>query len=120
MKKELYRLILDKCYRMNLIKDHEAIQTILDAASDEADLENRIAQALIPALTRLLDKSLFEVYQVLYTIDVDEEMIKEKIMDLHNTSMIPSIISFAIIDRLKARYQSYPLLQNTPEQKVLS
>jgi hypothetical protein len=110
--KEVYRLMLDKCYRMNLIKDENSIQSILHTDAEESDLDNQISQLLLPAINKLLDKSLFDMYQVLYTIDVQEDFIKEKIMDLQNTSMIPSIIAFAIIDRLKARYQNYALLQN--------
>lgn len=111
--KEVYRLVLDKCYRMNLIKDQDAIQALLESFTEESDIDNQISQLLLPAINKILDKSLFDLYQVLYTIDVQEDFIKEKIMDLENTSMIPSIIAFAIIDRLKARYQNYPLLQNT-------
>jgi hypothetical protein len=110
--KEVYRLVLDKCYRMNLIKDEASIQAILHTDAEESDLDNKISQLLLPAINKLLDKSLFDMYQVLYTIDVQEDFIKEKIMDLQNTSMIPSIIAFAIIDRLKTRYQNYPLLNN--------
>jgi len=108
---EVYRLVLDKCWRMNLIKDETSIQALLHAPGDETDLDNQIAQMLLPAINKLLDKSLFDLYQVLYTIDVEEEFIKEKIMDLENASMIPSIIAFAIIDRLKARYSNYAFLQ---------
>lgn len=108
---EVYRLVLDKCWRMNLIKDEASIQAVLHSPGDEAEVDNHIVQLLLPAIHKLLDKSLFDMYQVLYTIDVEEEFIKEKIMDLQNTSMIPSIIAFAIVDRLKARYQNYPLLQ---------
>ncbi|MGE3278716.1 MAG: hypothetical protein AB7J40_02860 [Candidatus Altimarinota bacterium] len=114
--KEVYRLVLDKCYRMNLLPnpiDPSELSTINSEPSTESDLDNQIAQLLLPSIHKLLDKSLFDLYQVLYTIDVQEEFIKEKIMDLQNTSMIPSIIAFAIIDRLKSRYQNYPLLQNT-------
>jgi len=109
--KEVYRLLLDKCTRMNLIKDETSIQALLHSDSNETDLDNQIVQLLLPAINKLLDKSLFDLYQVLYTIDVQEEFIKEKIMDLENTSMIPPIIAFAIVDRLKARYKNYAFLQ---------
>jgi|CXWL01.1.fsa_nt_gi hypothetical protein len=103
---EVYRLVVDKCYRMNLLKNP------LDLESAQ-DFDNLIANAIMPAIIKLLDKSLFDVYQVLYTIDVPEEYIKAKIMDLENSSMIPSIIAFAIIDRLKQRYSNYALLPST-------
>lgn len=109
--KEVYRLLMDKCFRMNLIKDETSIQALLHSDLEEAELDNQIAQLLLPAINKLLDKSLFDLYQVLYTIDVEEQFIKDKIMDLQNASMIPSIIAFAIIDRLKSRYKSYAFLQ---------
>lgn len=102
---EIYRLIIDKCLRMNLLTDPLIIEH-----KTPADFENELAEALLPGINKLLNKSLFELYQALYVIDVSEQMIKEKIMDLENTTMIPAIVAFAIIDRLKARYRHYPLL----------
>jgi len=112
---EIYRLVIDKCYRMNLLKDQIAVQSLYKANQSISeiinDLDNNLSQALLPRIERILDKGLFDMYQVLYTIDVEEEAIKAQIMELENTTMIPSIIAFAIIDRLKRRYQNYPLLQ---------
>lgn len=90
---------------MNLLAEQ------IDPANIASDFDNQLANLLLPKIHRILDKGLFDMYQILYTIDVEEEMIKEKIMDLQNASMIPSIIAFAIIDRLKSRYANYPLLQ---------
>lgn len=107
---ELYRLVIDKCYRMNLIKEMINPEELYSESIEEMD--NQLSIALLPRINRILDRSLYDMYQVLYDIDVDERFIKEKIMDLENTTMIPSIIAFAIIDRLKARYAQYPLLKN--------
>jgi len=115
---ELYRLVLDKCYRMNLIKEMIDPSSLIEVSSFDSelstidqDLDNALAQAILPGIQKTLDKGIFDLYQVLYTIDVPEQEIKDKIMDLKNTSMIPSIIAFAIIDRLKERYKQYPLLK---------
>lgn len=103
---EVHRLVIDKCYRMNLLAEQ------IDPKNIASDFDNQLANLLLPRIHRILDKGLFDMYQVLYTIDVEEEMIKEKIMDLQNASMIPSIIAFAIIDRLKVRYANYHLLKS--------
>jgi hypothetical protein len=114
---ELYNLIIDKCYRMNFLKEPLTASDIINVKASPnlpsliEQLDNATVQAILPALEKILDKGLYDMYQVLYTIDVPEEMIKDKIMDLENTSMIPSIIAFAIIDRLKRRYKQYPLLK---------
>ena len=108
---EVYQLIADKCYRMNLLKDPLSKEEL--AKQELEDLDNFIANGITPGINKLLDKGLFNLYQALYTIDVSEEEIKEKILDLENTTMIPSIIAFAIIDRLKERYQHYPSLHQS-------
>ena len=114
---ELYNLIIDKCYRMNFLKEPLRADELInskdspDLPSLIENLDNALAQAILPSLKKTLDKGLYDMYQVLYTIDVSEEEIKDRVMDLENTSMIPSIIAFAIIDRLKRRYRQYPLLK---------
>ncbi|MDP2691860.1 MAG: hypothetical protein Q8O95_05680 [bacterium] len=109
---EVYRLVIDKCYRMSLLKDQIQLSDLMsdmNQSSEEliTELDNNLVQALLPRIERTLNKSLFDMYQILYTIDVDETMIKEKIMDIKNTSLIPSIIAFAIIDRLKTLYHHH-------------
>lgn len=111
--KEVYGLIIDKCLRMDLIKSDENIQVILNSIIDESDMDNQIAQLLVPAINKLLNRNIYDLYQVLEFIDVREEYIKEKIMDVENAGIIPSVIAFAIIDRLKARYLNYQLLSHS-------
>ena len=111
---DLYQHIIDKCYRMNLLKESINPEDLCDINEEQntliSDLDNNLSLALIPQINRILDRSLFDMYQVLYMIDVDEEMIKERIIQVENTTMIPSLIAFAIIDRLKKRYAYYSLL----------
>jgi len=116
---EIYQLIVDKLYRMNLLKELIRPDELFDqntkpSLSDvHEQIDNNLSQAILPAIIKTLDKGLFEMYQILYTIDVEEEEIKDKILNLENPSLIPSVIAFAIIDRLKARYQHYPLINNS-------
>lgn len=112
---EIYSQILEKCYRMNLTQDMLLVENLVDYSATKMStlreqMDNSIANAIIPGIGKILDKGLFEMYQVLYTIDVEERFIKEKIMEVENITLIPSIIAFAIIDRLKARYTQYQLL----------
>ncbi|MDF2379249.1 MAG: hypothetical protein P1V18_03440 [Candidatus Gracilibacteria bacterium] len=110
----IYQQIADKIYRMNLIKDHLDLSEFnsQDMTPETCSkIENTITQAILPKINRLLNRSLFDVYQVLYDIDVPEDYIKEKIMSVENTSMIPSLIAFAIIDRLKIRYKNHQLME---------
>ncbi|MDP3976064.1 MAG: hypothetical protein Q8P95_04045 [bacterium] len=109
--KDFYQLILDRCYRANLFKDPVSIDTFDPGLFQSEDsLDNHLTQLIVPGITRLLDRGLFDLYQVLYSVDVDERKFKERVMDLKNTTMIPSVAAFMIIDRLKARYKAYPLL----------
>jgi hypothetical protein len=112
---DIYRQILEKCYRMNLTQDMLLVEELVDYSATKMgslreQMDNTIANSIIPGIQRILDKGLFEMYQVLYTIDVEERFIKDKIMEVENITLIPSIIAFAIIDRLKARYTQYQLL----------
>lgn len=112
---EIYQQVLEKCYRMDLTHELLLVEDLVDysATSMRAfseQMDNTIAAGLLTGIQRILDKGLFEMYQVLYTIDVEERFIKEKIMEVENITMIPSIIAFAIIDRLKTRYTQYQLL----------
>lgn len=112
---EIYRLIIDKCYRMNLLPASfdliELSKTLnLQPSTLNQELDNHLATALLPAINKLLQKGLFDLYHILYSIDVSEEAIKEKIMSVENTAIIPSVIAFAIIDRLKEKYERYPFL----------
>ncbi len=112
---EIYQQILEKCYRMNLTQEMLLVENLVDFSAEKMttlreQMDNSIANAIIPGIGKILDKGLFEMYQVLYTIDVEERFIKDKIMEVENITLIPSIIAFAIIDRLKARYTQYQLL----------
>lgn len=100
---EAYLAIANALVRNRLLKEPLEIKE----GSSEADIENMLASAIIPALQKLLDKSLYHLYQVLYAVDVDERYLKERITDLENTAMIPSIIAFAIIDRMKIKYAHF-------------
>jgi hypothetical protein len=117
---DIYQQILEKCYRMNLTQDMLLVENMADYSATKMStlreqMDNTIANAIIPGIQKILDKGLFEMYQVLYTIDVEERFIKDKIMEVENITLIPSIIAFAIIDRLKARYTQYQMLaQPTP------
>ena len=110
---ELYKLIIDKCYRMNLLDECIPTEDLISSESEDLaelidEMDNKLSTLLLPRIHRILDRSLFDMYQVLYTIDVDEQFIKEKIMSVENIASIPSLIAFAIIDRLKWRYLQYP------------
>lgn len=110
----IYEEIADKLYRMNLVKDHLNLDEFFKGPPTPdtlSELDNHLTQAILPKLFKLLDRSLFDVYQVLYDIDVPESYIKEQIMSVKNTQMIPSLIAFAIIDRLKIRYQNHQLMR---------
>ena len=110
----LYELILDKCYRMNLLHDPVPISSLNPTLFQlEESIDNHIVQIILPGLQRILDRGLYDLYQALYTIDVSEEEFKERVMDIENTAMIPSVAAFMILDRLKAKYRDYPLLSNT-------
>lgn len=104
---KIYQLMVDKCVRMKLLKESIDLSKVPDSEKDSA-----LANAIIPGIQRYLDKGLFDLYQVLYDIDIHEEMIKERITSLENPSMIPGVIAYAIVDRLKAKY-SYHVLRIT-------
>ncbi len=95
----IYQHIIDKCLRMKLLKEPMDLSSIPDDQKDSA-----LANAIIPGIQRYLDKGLFDLYQVLYDIDIHEDMIKERITALENPTMIPAVVAYAIIDRLKAKY----------------
>lgn len=97
-----YKLIIDKCVRMKLLKEPIDLEGI-----PPASLDSTLANALVPSLEKLLQKGLFSLYQVLYEVDVDERFIKERLMDLRNMSTLTSVIAYAIIDRLQWRYSQY-------------
>lgn len=108
----IYDQIIEKCIRMKLLPSDFHLER-----KNEELCDHELATALLPAINKLLDKGLFELYQVLYVIDVHEEEIKERIHQLENTTLIPSIIAFAIIDRLKRRYHYYQTLHD-PENQI--
>lgn len=88
--------IQDRLIRMGLLENPIDLSHVPAHAIDST-----LAHAIQPAIEKLLDKGLPALYHTLYLIDVSEEEIKEKIMDLENTSMIPAVIAYAVIDRLQ-------------------
>lgn len=83
----------------------ELLKNPIDLANiSDHNLDSTLANAIQPAIEKLLNKGLPALYHTLYVIDVSEEDVKAKIMDLENTAMIPAVISFAIVDRLKQIY----------------
>jgi len=110
---QIYAEIANKLYRMSLIHDPLDLDEFFNKPTTPellSELDNHLTQAILPKINQLLDRSLFEVYRILYDIDVSEQYIKEQIMSVKNTQMIPSLIAFAIIDRLKIRYQNHQLM----------
>lgn len=106
---------------MNLLDDQPNPEDLATFAEEDLkanidELDNNLSQALLPRINRTLDRSLYDMYQILYTIDVDEQYIKEKIMSVENITAIPSLIAFAILDRLKWRYMQYPQFSQLDHQ----
>ncbi|GEM_PF-4143463 len=108
IKNQAYQLMVDKCLRMKLLKEALDLSNVPDSEKDSA-----LANAIMPGIQRYLDKGLFDLYQVLYDIDIHEEMIKERITSLENPGMIPGVIAYAIVDRLKGKYQYQILISKS-------
>lgn len=103
---ERHQHLQDRLIRMGLLKMPIDVSTMPHDSVDSA-----LANAIQPAIERLLNKGLPALYHTLYLIDVSEEEVKAKITDLENTAMIPAVIAYTIIDRLKTKY-SYQILNS--------